>query len=225
MGEAQVGTALPNFTQTALPYAQDALADKGISASTLSYHYGKHHAGYVAALNTIPEAAGKTVLELLTSSSGKTFNMAAQVWNHEFYWNSLSPSGGGDPTGALRTAIESAFTSVDNMRKKFNTTAAGHFGSGWVWLGKKSDGTVGVVDTHDAGNPLVGSQGTPLLVCDVWEHAYYLDTKNDRGAYLKNFWNAVNWNFAATNWAATPAPTAAPAATTPPTTTTTTTIN
>ncbi len=187
------------FELPALPWARDAL-DPHISPETIDYHYGKHHAGYVKKLNAGVEGtewAGKALEDIIRGASGGLYNNAAQTWNHTFYWNSLSPNGGGEPQGELRAAIERAFGSVAEFREQFSRIATGHFGSGWAWLVADGD-TLKVIDTHDAGNPLTAGY-KPLLTCDVWEHAYYIDYRNDRGAYVQAYWNLVNWDFAARN--------------------------
>jgi Fe-Mn family superoxide dismutase len=185
------------FTLPELPYAKDALAPH-ISVETLNFHHGKHHNAYVTKLNSLVEAdaglKGKTLEELMLTQKGIVFNQAAQVWNHTFYWNSMKPGGGGDPTGAVAAALNQHFGTIDNFRKQFTDVAAGHFGSGWAWLVKKNDGALAVVGTHDAGNPLTEGQ-KPLLTCDVWEHAYYIDFRNARPEYIKAWWNLVNWKF------------------------------
>ncbi|MEE9426271.1 MAG: Fe-Mn family superoxide dismutase [Methylococcales bacterium] len=184
----------------ALPYAQDALQPT-ISAETLEYHYGKHHQAYVTNLNNLIEGtefADLSLEDIVSKASGGIFNNAAQVWNHTFYWNSLSPQGGGNPSGALADQINSAFGSVDAFKEQFSKAGATQFGSGWVWLVKKSDGSLAIYSTANAECPL--TQGdTPLLTCDVWEHAYYIDYRNARPKYLEAFWNLVNWDFAASN--------------------------
>ncbi len=188
------------FTLPELPYAKDALAPH-ISAETLEYHHGKHHAKYVATLNTLTEGtddANKSLEELIKSTSGKLFNQAAQVWNHTFYWNGMSPNGGGAPTGAIADAINSTFGSFDAFKEQFNATAGGHFGSGWAWLVKDAAGKLSIVGTHDAGNPMTDGL-TPILTCDVWEHAYYVDYRNARPSYLESWWKLVNWDFANKN--------------------------
>ncbi len=189
----------------ALPYAQDAL-EPHISGNTLSFHYGKHHQGYVTKLNAAIDAdsslAGKDLETLVKTTSGGVFNNAAQVWNHTFYWNSMSPSGGGAPTGDLAAAIDAAFGSFDAFKEKFAAAAGGQFGSGWAWLVKTADGGVSIVTTGNAETPLTDGSVTPLLTCDVWEHAYYLDYQNARPAYLGAWWNLVNWDFASANFSA-----------------------
>jgi len=188
------------FTLPPLPYAMDALAPH-ISQETLEYHYGKHHQAYVTNLNKAIEGtdlASLSLEDVICKSSGGVFNNAAQVWNHTFYWNSLSPKGGGEPSGALRQAIEAKWGSVDAFKAAFTQSAAGNFGSGWTWLVKKTDGTLDIVNTSNAGT-VVNTADKALLTCDVWEHAYYIDYRNARPKYLENFWNLVNWDFAAAN--------------------------
>ncbi len=188
------------FTLPPLPYAMDALAPH-ISQETLEYHYGKHHQAYVTNLNKAVEGTDMASLSLedvIRKSSGGVFNNAAQVWNHTFYWNSLSPKGGGEPAGALRQAIEAKWGSVDAFKTAFTQSAAGNFGSGWTWLVKKADGSLDIVNTSNAGT-VVNTADKALLTCDVWEHAYYIDYRNARPKYLENFWNLVNWDFAAAN--------------------------
>jgi Fe-Mn family superoxide dismutase len=188
------------FTLPELPYSKDALAPH-ISNETLEFHYGKHHAGYVNKLNAAVEAdgslAGKSLEDLITSQSGGVFNNAAQIWNHTFYWNSMSPNGGGEPSGAIADAINKDFGSFSDFKDKFSKAAGGHFGSGWAWL-VKTDSGLAIVDTHDAGNPLTEGK-TPILTCDVWEHAYYIDYRNARPSYIEAWWNLINWDFANKN--------------------------
>jgi len=188
------------FTLPPLPYEMDALAPH-ISRETLEYHYGKHHQAYVTNLNKAVEGtefASMSLEDVIRKSSGGMFNNAAQVWNHTFYWNSLSPKGGGEPAGALRKAIEAKWGSVDAFKTAFSQSAAGNFGSGWTWLVKKPDGALDIVNTSNAGTT-VNTDDKALLTCDVWEHAYYIDYRNARPEYLKHFWNLVNWEFAAGN--------------------------
>ncbi|GAA0218534.1 superoxide dismutase [Fe] [Castellaniella daejeonensis] len=190
------------FTLPPLPYPMDALAPH-ISQETLEYHYGKHHQAYVTNLNKAiegTELASLSLEDVIRKSSGGVFNNAAQVWNHTFYWNSLSPKGGGEPSGALRQAIEAKWGSVDAFKAAFTQSAAGNFGSGWTWLVKKADGSLDIVNTSNAGT-IVNTADKALLTCDVWEHAYYIDYRNARPKYLENFWNLVNWDFAAANLA------------------------
>ncbi|MBN8884561.1 MAG: superoxide dismutase [Fe] [Rudaea sp.] len=182
----------------ALPYARDALAPH-ISAETLDYHYGKHHQAYVTNLNNLIKGTENENLDLETiikKSQGGVFNNAAQIWNHTFYWNSLSPKGGGDPSGKLADAIVKAFGGVAQFKEEFTKTAVGTFGSGWAWLVQRADGSLGLVSTSNAATPITGSD-RPLLTCDVWEHAYYIDYRNARPKYVEAFWNLVNWEYAA----------------------------
>ena len=186
----------------ALPYALDALAPH-ISKETLEFHYGKHHQTYVTNLNNLikgTEFENASLEEIVLKSSGGIFNNAAQVWNHTFYWNSMAPNAGGEPTGALAAAITAKWGSFAAFKEAFNKSAAGNFGSGWTWLVKKADGSVDIVNTSNAGTPLTAGD-KPLLTCDVWEHAYYIDYRNARVKYLETFWNLVNWDFAARNFA------------------------
>jgi len=183
-----------------LPYPMDALAPH-ISKETLEFHYGKHHQTYVTNLNNLipgTEFEKATLEEIVKKSSGGIFNNAAQVWNHTFYWNCLSPNGGGEPSGKLADAINAKWGDTAAFKEAFNKSAAGNFGSGWTWLVKKPDGSLDIVNTSNAATPLTTSD-VPLLTCDVWEHAYYIDYRNARPKYLENFWNLVNWNFAAKN--------------------------
>ncbi len=184
-----------------LPYALDALAPH-ISKETLEFHYGKHHQTYVTNLNNLikgTEFESATLEEIVKKSSAGIFNNAAQVWNHTFYWNGLKPNGGGTPTGALAEAINKKWTSFEEFKKAFQASALGNFGSGWTWLVKKADGSVDIANTSNAATPLTGND-RPLLTCDVWEHAYYIDYRNARAKYLENFWNLANWDFAAKNF-------------------------
>ena len=178
-----------------LPYALDALAPH-ISKETLEYHYGKHHATYVDKLNgeiKDTEFADKSLEEIILKASGSIFNNAAQAWNHAFYWQCLSPEGG-RPGGDVVEAISRKFRSVESFESEFTTTAMNHFGSGWAWLVLDKDAKLAITSTHDADTPLRHGQ-IPLLTCDVWEHAYYIDYRNRRPAYLKAFWQLVNWDF------------------------------
>jgi len=184
-----------------LPYAKDALAPH-ISAETLEYHYGKHHATYVTNLNKLipgTEFENLALEGIVKRATGGIFNNAAQIWNHTFYWHCLSPKGGGEPTGALAEAIKQSFGSFAAFKEKFTATAVGTFGSGWGWLVKNSDGTLTLESTSNAGNPMTASK-KPLLTCDVWEHAYYIDYRNARPKYVEAFWNLVNWSFVAENF-------------------------
>ncbi|HGG60926.1 MAG TPA: superoxide dismutase [Fe] [Gammaproteobacteria bacterium] len=185
-----------------LPFAKDAL-EPHISAETLEYHHGKHHQAYVTNLNNLikgTEFEDKSLEDIITSAEGGIFNNAAQVWNHTFYWNCLSPNGGGEPSGALAEAINAAFGSFDEFKEKFSASAVGNFGSGWTWLVKNDDGSVELMNTSNAGSPLTTEGKKPLLTCDVWEHAYYIDYRNMRPKYVESFWNLVNWDFVSSNY-------------------------
>lgn len=185
----------------ALPYALDALQPH-ISRETLEFHHGKHHQAYVTNLNNLikgTEFENLALEEVIRKASGGVFNNAAQIWNHTFYWNSLAPDGGGMPKGVLAKAIDAKFGSFDAFKEAFSKSAVGNFGSGWTWLVKKGDGSVDILNTSNAATPLTGSD-RPLLTCDVWEHAYYVDYRNRRPDYVAAFWNLVNWKFAAKNF-------------------------
>lgn len=193
-----------------LPYAPDGLAPH-ISERTISFHYGKHHASYVKAVNNgvagTPDE-GRSLEDLVRLlPAGGLFNAAAQTWNHNFYWRSMSPGGGGEPDGDLAAALSAGFGSVDAFRTEFAAGAVGNFASGWGWLvfdpvGAGGAGSLQTVQTDDAQTPLTGGL-TPLLVVDVWEHAYYLDYQNARAAYVDAFVeHLINWEFASTNYAA-----------------------
>ncbi|MGE5167010.1 MAG: superoxide dismutase [Deltaproteobacteria bacterium] len=182
----------------ALPYARDALAPH-ISAETIDYHYGKHHQAYVTNLNNLikgTEFEAMDLVSIVRKAQGGMFNNAAQIWNHTFYWNSLSPKGGGEPSGKLGDAIKKAFGGFAQFKDDFSKLAAGTFGSGWAWLVQRADGSLGIVSTSNAATPITGADH-PLLTCDVWEHAYYIDYRNARPKYIEAFWNLVNWDFAA----------------------------
>lgn len=178
-----------------LPYALNAL-EPFISQRTIEYHYGKHHQAYVNNLNKLipgTEFENASLEEIVRKSAGGIFNNGAQVWNHTFYWNCLKPQGGGDPSGVLADAIVKNFGSIAEFKEKFSTAAATLFGSGWAWLIKKDDGRLEIVQESNAGNPLRNG-ATPLLTCDVWEHAYYLDKQNVRPDYIADFWKLVDWS-------------------------------
>jgi Fe-Mn family superoxide dismutase len=186
--------------QPELPYAQDALAPH-ISAETLEYHYGKHHKAYVDNLNKLipgTEFENMPLEDIIKKATGGIFNNAAQVWNHTFYWNCLSPAGGGEPAGELAAAINKSIGSFDAFKEQFAKAAAGQFGSGWAWLVKNADGTLAIEATPNAENPLKKGKKA-LLTCDVWEHAYYIDYRNARPKYVEAFWDIVNWDFVASN--------------------------
>lgn len=186
-----------------LPYAKNAL-EPHISAETLEYHHDKHHATYVTNLNNLIPGTDYENLSLediiKKAPAGGIFNNAAQIWNHTFYFNCLSPSGGGEPTGPLAEAIAAAFGGFADFKGKFSTSAATNFGSGWTWLAKNTDGSLEIVNTSNAGTVITGDK-QPLLTIDVWEHAYYIDYRNARPKYVEAFWNVVNWEFAANNFA------------------------
>jgi Fe-Mn family superoxide dismutase len=190
------------FELPPLPYPKDALAPH-ISSETLDYHYGKHHQSYVQKLNGLvanSKFEGKSLEAIIRTAKGGLFNNAAQVWNHTFYWHSLSPEGGGAATGPIAAAIKSSFGSFDDFKTEFTKSAAGNFGSGWTWLVKMSDGRLAVVNTSNAKTPLTDAEVTPLLTVDVWEHAYYIDYRNERPKYLNAFWALINWEFANKNF-------------------------
>ncbi len=185
-----------------LPYPLDALAPH-ISKETLEFHHGKHHQGYVTMLNKLIKGTQFEALpleEIIKKSSASIFNNAAQVWNHTFYWNCLSPQGGGEARDALGDAIDKKWASFAAFKEAFSELAEANFGSGWTWLIKRPDGSLDVVNTSDAATPITGAD-KPLLTCDVWEHAYYIDYRNARPKYLDAFWRRVNWRFAAANFA------------------------
>lgn len=191
------------FELPALPYALDALAPH-ISQETLEYHYGKHHQTYVDKLNGLVVTTpyeNLSLEQIIMKADGGIFNNAAQIWNHTFYWHSMSPNGGGEPTGDLLEAINDAFGSFADFKDKFTAAAVNQFGSGWAWLVKNTAGDLEITSTSNAGTPMTDNK-TALLTCDVWEHAYYIDTRNSRPKYLENFWNVVNWDFAAQNLSA-----------------------
>ncbi len=185
-----------------LPYAKDALVPH-ISEETFDYHYSKHHQAYVTNLNNLikgTEFENKTLDEIIKTSSGGIYNNSAQVSNHTFFWNSLSPKGGGEPSGALADAIKAKWGSFDEFKKAFQTSAVGNFGSGWTWLVKKADGSVDIVNMGAAGTPLTTGD-TRLLTIDVWEHAYYIDYRNARPKFVETFLASLaNWEFAEANF-------------------------
>lgn len=195
---------MTTHTLPALPYAKDALLPH-ISPETIDYHYGKHHQTYVTNLNNLvkdTEYADMSLEEIIKKSSGGIFNNAAQIWNHTFYWNGLAPvgqGGGGEPTGALADAINASFGSFDAFKTQFSQKAVTLFGSGWAWLVKTKDGKLAIEQTSNAGCPLTGDS-VPLLTCDVWEHAYYVDFRNLRAKYVEAFWSLVNWQFVSDNF-------------------------
>jgi len=188
------------FELPALPYDLDALAPV-ISRETLEFHHGKHHQAYVNNLNNLlpsSDLEGKSLEDIIKSASGGIFNNAAQIWNHSFYWNSISPNGG-KPQGALGEAIIKTFNSFDNFKAEFTKSATTLFGSGWTWLVQNNNGELEILNTVNAGTPITDNK-TPLFTCDVWEHAYYIDYRNARPKYLEAFWEIVNWEFASENF-------------------------
>ncbi|MDG1122435.1 MAG: superoxide dismutase [Fe] [Glaciecola sp.] len=191
------------FELPALPYEKNAL-EPHISAETLEFHHGKHHATYVTKLNGLVEGtdlASKSLEEIIKSSDGGVFNNAAQIWNHTFYWNSLAPNAGGEPTGELADAINAKWGSFAEFKAAFNDKAVNNFGSSWTWLVKTADGSLDIVNTSNAGTPITENL-VPLITVDLWEHAYYIDYRNVRPNYLEGFWALANWEFAAANFAA-----------------------
>jgi Fe-Mn family superoxide dismutase len=185
-----------SFTLPELPYAKDALAPV-MSKETLEYHYGKHHLRYVDNLNKLvqgTEHAGKSLEDIIkTTKTGPIFNNAAQIWNHTFFWNCLTPKGS-KPAGNVKAAIEKQWGSYDKFKAEFSEAAIGLFGSGWVWLSKLSNGSLAIEKAKDAENPMVHGH-KPLLTFDVWEHAYYIDYRNDRARFINSLWDIVNWDF------------------------------
>jgi len=193
---------MTNHVLPDLPYAIDAL-EPHISAETLQFHHGKHHATYVDKLNgmiTGSEFESATLEDIIQGATGGLFNNAAQIWNHSFYWNCLSPNGGGTPGQKLGEDIAQTFGSFESFKEQFAAAALGNFGSGWTWLVKNKAGGLEIVNTDDAENPMTQDY-VPLLTCDVWEHAYYIDYRNRRPDYIAAFWQLVNWDFVANNYA------------------------
>ena len=184
------------FSLPPLPYEMNAL-EPHISIETLEFHYGKHHQTYINNLNGLVEGtenANRTLDEIIMNSQGGLFNNAAQVWNHTFYWNCMGPNGGGDPTGSVADAINKAFGSFADFKDQFSKSAATNFGSGWTWLVQNSNGDVEIQNTSNAGCPMTSS-AKAILTIDVWEHAYYVDKRNARPAYIESWWNLVNWDY------------------------------
>ena len=197
-----------SFTLPDLPYGKEAL-EPHISAQTLEFHHGKHHAAYVKNLNGLIAGTDfesqslESIIKAVATDPSKAgiFNNAAQVWNHTFYWHSMKPQGGGKPSGALAQKIEEAFGSYEDFVTQFKQAGATQFGSGWAWLVSKG-GKLDIIKTANAETPLTQEGVTPLMTCDVWEHAYYLDFQNRRPDYLGTFFDAlINWDFAAENLA------------------------
>ena len=199
------------FELPPLPYAYDAL-EPTIDKETMTLHHDKHHAAYTAKLNeAVSEDAslqGKTIEEILGSMANATpklRNNGGGYWNHDFFWKTMGPNAGGAPTGELASAIDAAFGSLDAMKEAFNTAGANQFGSGWAWLIVDAGGDLAITSTPNQDNPLMDVapvKGTPILGNDVWEHAYYITYRNDRGAYLKAWWDVVNWDVVAERYAA-----------------------
>ena len=184
-----------------LPYDRAAL-EPHMSAETLDFHYGKHHKTYVDNANKMIEGtefADMPLVDIIRRSQGALFNNVAQVWNHTFFWNCMKPNGGGEPTGKLADAINLAFGDFATFKEEFAKTCIGTFGSGWGWLVQRPDGSLALVSTSNANTPIAG-EDTPLLTCDVWEHAYYIDYRNARPKYLEEFWKLVNWEFVNKNF-------------------------
>jgi len=183
-----------------LPYGREALAPH-ISQETINYHYGKHHQAYVTNLNKLivgTEFAEMPLEEIIRKSSGGIFNNAAQVFNHTFYWNCLKPGGGGKPSGKVALAMDDTFGGFETFKKVFTQSAVTLFGSGWVWLVQKADGSLDILAGGNACCPIKEGM-KPVLTCDVWEHAYYIDYRNARPSYVEAFWNLVNWEFVGQN--------------------------
>ena len=184
-----------------LPYSLNGL-EPYISKETLEFHYGKHHQAYVTNLNNQiknTEYENESLENIIKKSSGGVFNNAAQVWNHTFFWHCMKPNGGGQPNGALADAINAKWQSFDRFKEEFTKNCVSNFGSGWTWLVKKADGSLDIVNTSNAATPLTGSD-KPLMTCDVWEHAYYIDYRNARAKFIEAFWNVVNWDFVSSNY-------------------------
>lgn len=184
------------FILPELPYAKNALAPH-MSQETLEYHHGKHHNAYVNNLNNLIKGTrheNMTLEEVILSSEGAIFNNAAQIWNHTFFWNSLNPKGGGLPTGAALSLINEQWGSFEKFKEEFTKSATTNFGAGWTWLVKNKDGKLSIVNTSNAQTPLTAGV-TPLLTVDVWEHAYYIDYRNERPKFINGFWALANWDF------------------------------
>ncbi len=189
------------FKPRQLPYELDALLPF-ISKETLTYHYGKHYQGYINKLNTLTENTPhqrESLQTIVLNATGAIFNNAAQALNHEFYFDCMAPNGAEEPSGALCSAIRKSFVSFEHFKELFIQSATTHFGSGWTWLTKNKDNELEICSTMNANTPLTEGK-TPLLVCDVWEHAYYIDTRNDRAKYVSNFWKLVNWDWVMQNF-------------------------
>ena len=192
------GDAKMPFQQPPLPFGMEAMKPF-LSEEQLSYHYGKHHAAYFKNLNALVEGkpeAGMSLREVVVQSTGAVFNNAAQAWNHSFYWDCMRPQGGGQPTGALAAAIQHDFSGFEAFQKAMSDAAAKLFGSGWAWLAADQAGKLEIMPLGNADTPLKHGK-EPVLTIDVWEHAYYVDYRNERAKYVEGFWKAVNWDFAA----------------------------
>lgn len=184
-----------------LAYSLDGLTPQ-LSNETLEYHYGKHHQTYVTNLNNLikeTEWESVSLEDIIKRSSGAVFNNAAQIWNHNFYWHSIAPQTRSKPSSSVLRAIEAKWGSLDGLRQAFNACALGTFGSGWAWLVKNPDGQLDLLSTSNANTPLTTDK-KPLLTCDVWEHAYYIDYRNSRQNYLEAFWQIINWDFVGRNF-------------------------
>ena len=190
------------FELPKLPYAYDALAPY-ISRETLEFHHDKHHEAYVKKLNELIKGnqhENQSLEQIIGSSEGTLFNQAGQHFNHSFYWKCMAPKAGGEPKGPVADAIKKAFGDFASFKKQFSELAGGQFGSGWAWLVRDTkDGALKVIGTHDAGTPVLHTNLQPLLTCDVWEHAYYIDYRNARAKYVEAFWNVVHWEFVGQN--------------------------
>lgn len=190
-----------SFELPKLNYGLDELSPH-ISKETLEFHYGKHHQAYVNNLNNLVKETKfekMSLEEIILSSEGGIFNNAAQIWNHSFFWNCLAPKAGGAPTGGIKAQIEKSFGTFDKFKEDFNKQALANFGSGWTWLVKDEKGEISILNTSNADLPLRHNK-VPLLVVDIWEHAYYIDYRNNRGNFLAAFWNLVNWDFVNKNF-------------------------
>ena len=188
------------FTLPELPYSKEALAPH-MSQETLEYHHGKHHNAYVNNLNNLIKGTkyeNMSLEEIIMSSEGPVFNNAAQIWNHTFFWNSLSPKGGGDATGKSLEAITKEWGSFEKFKEEFTKSAVSNFGAGWTWLVKNKDGKLAIVNTSNAHTPIT-TGATALLTVDVWEHAYYIDYRNERPKFINGFWALANWDFVNAN--------------------------
>lgn len=188
------------FTLPELPYAKTALIPH-MSEETLNYHYGKHHNAYVTNLNNLIKETKyekMSLEEIILSSEGPVFNNAAQIWNHTFFWNSLSPNGGGEATGALKDLITKKWGSFEAFKEAFTKSAISNFGAGWTWLAVNKAGELEIINTSNAQTPITSGH-KPLLTVDIWEHAYYIDYRNERPKFINAFWALVNWDFANKN--------------------------